>query len=56
MKHIIAMCADIGIECIAEGVETEEQKQLLKSLNCVKAQGYYYSKPISVKEFEEYYN
>lgn len=56
VKHIIAMCADIGIECIAEGVETEEQRQLLKSLNCVKAQGYYYSKPISVKEFEEYYN
>lgn len=56
VKHIIAMCADIGIECIAEGVETEEQKQMLKSLNCVKAQGFYYSRPISVEEFEARYN
>lgn len=55
IKHIIAMCADIGVECIAEGVETEEQKQLLKSLNCAKVQGYYYSRPLSVEEFERKY-
>lgn len=56
MKHIIAMCGDIGIKCIAEGVESEEQRDLLKNLNCKKAQGYFYSRPIPIGEFEKNYN
>ena len=37
---------------IAEGVETKEQMQLLDDMGCDLFQGYYFSKPISVSEFE----
>jgi EAL domain-containing protein (putative c-di-GMP-specific phosphodiesterase class I) len=43
----------MGIEVIAEGVETEEQSTLLKSLNCDYVQGYYFGKPMPTKEFEK---
>ncbi|MBP3267571.1 MAG: EAL domain-containing protein, partial [Ruminococcus sp.] len=36
---------------IAEGVETEEQMELLKKLGCDIIQGYYFSKPLSPEEF-----
>lgn len=53
LKHVIKMCKDIGIECIAEGVENENQISILKDVECYVAQGYYYSKPIPKKEFIE---
>ena len=37
-----------------EGVETEEQRDMLKNLKCDKVQGYFYSKPLPEKEFIEY--
>ncbi len=40
---------------VAEGIETQEQFDILKDLNCHKGQGYYLSKPISIKDFEEKY-
>lgn len=55
LYHIIKMCEMINISCVAEGVETEEQLELLLSLGCRIIQGYYYSKPISVLEFETKY-
>ncbi|MFT6624162.1 MAG: EAL domain-containing protein (putative c-di-GMP-specific phosphodiesterase class I) [Cycloclasticus sp.] len=42
----------MGVEVIAEGVETQEQSQLLESLNCDYVQGYLYGKPMSEDEFE----
>ena len=36
----------------AEGVETKDQVDFLKAINCDVAQGYYYSKPVDVDEFE----
>lgn len=36
----------------AEGVETEEQKERLRSMNCDIAQGYFYAKPIPADEYE----
>ena len=39
----------------AEGVETEEDEILIRSLGCDYGQGYYYSKPMPVAEFEEKY-
>lgn len=55
MNHVIAMCQDLGIECIAEGVETEEQANLLQTMECTIAQGYLYGKPMPVEEFSQKY-
>jgi len=46
MRSIITMGRDLGLDIIAEGVETEEQLAWLKSAECPKAQGYYFSPPV----------
>jgi diguanylate cyclase (GGDEF)-like protein/PAS domain S-box-containing protein len=51
---IIAMANHLGISIIAEGVENEQQKQFLIENGCKLFQGYYFSKPMSAKEFAEY--
>ena len=38
-----------------EGIETQEQLDFVKSLGCCIVQGYYYSKPLPLSEFEEKY-
>ena len=52
LKYVIGMSSDIGLECVAEGVETKEQEQLLKSTSCSIIQGFYFDKPLPVNEFE----
>ena len=46
-----------GLKCdvLAEGVETKEQVDYLNSLGLTYFQGYYFSKPISLEEFEQTY-
>ena len=51
-KYVIAMAQEMGLECIAEGVETAEQVQLLADNNCNLAQGFYFDRPLCVEEFE----
>jgi EAL domain-containing protein (putative c-di-GMP-specific phosphodiesterase class I) len=41
---------------IAEGIETEEQENLLKTYNCDMGQGYYFAKPMESKAFIRFYN
>lgn len=53
VKAIIAMCNELDIKTIAEGVEEVEQYEILKSLNCDQIQGYYFSKPLPLEEIEE---
>ena len=53
IEHTISMSQDIGLDIIAEGVETKEQAQFLSDCGCDAAQGFFYSKPITVSEFEE---
>ncbi len=53
ISHTISMSQDIGIGIIAEGVETREQACFLEKCGCDMAQGFYYSKPIPVDEFEK---
>lgn len=53
VKNIVNLISELGMEVIAEGVETEEQKEFLKSVNCELAQGYLYDKPMPRIEFEE---
>ena len=52
-KYVVAMAKEMGIECIAEGVETTEQQSVLKETGCSIAQGFFYDKPLSVEEFEK---
>lgn len=53
LRHIITMSQDLGLECIVEGVETAEQIKLLKDCKCYLAQGFYFDRPLPVKEFEQ---
>lgn len=52
IKNIVSMAKELNIDIIAEGVEFKEQAEYLKSIGCKKAQGYYYSRPITVEAFE----
>jgi EAL domain-containing protein (putative c-di-GMP-specific phosphodiesterase class I) len=44
----------MGIEVVAEGVETVEQLEFMYERSCEYIQGYYYSKPLKVAGFEAY--
>ena len=50
---ILSMIRMLGLFSVAEGVETESQVRLLKNAGCDIVQGFYYSKPITVVEFEK---
>lgn len=54
LNSVVRMAKDIGMPVIAEGVENIEQVNMLASMGCDTFQGYYFSKPVSVSEFEEY--
>ena len=51
VEAIIAMAHKLGIKLVAEGVETEEQRALLRSVGCDYGQGYLFSKPVPKPEF-----
>lgn len=53
IAHTIHMTKDIGLDLIAEGVETKEQAMFLQDCGCNMAQGYYYAKPMPLKEFDK---
>ncbi|WP_367395014.1 EAL domain-containing protein [Cupriavidus sp. Agwp_2] len=50
-RHMIAMARDLGLECVAEGVETESQRAALRALRCPLGQGYLWSAPKPVDAF-----
>ncbi|RXT02881.1 bifunctional diguanylate cyclase/phosphodiesterase [Ammoniphilus sp. CFH 90114] len=50
---IIQIAKGLGMEIVAEGVETEEQLVLLEQYGCEQVQGFIYSKPVPVDEFEQ---
>jgi EAL domain-containing protein (putative c-di-GMP-specific phosphodiesterase class I) len=52
VKTIIAMAHNFGLNVIAEGVEIDDQLALLKELGCLAYQGYLFSKPVPVEQFE----
>lgn len=51
IKDIITMSKHLGFVCLAEGAESKEQVDFLRSAGCDKIQGYYYSKPVPESEF-----
>ena len=52
-RTIIHLGHSLGLEVIAEGVETKEQADFLLDIQCEKAQGFYFSRPIPATEAEE---
>ncbi|GAB4145084.1 MAG: hypothetical protein Fur0046_22650 [Cyanobacteria bacterium J069] len=46
-KAILFLASKLGLEAIAEGVETQEEVELLKSLGYTQMQGYFFSKPVN---------
>ena len=54
VKNIIRMTEDLEMISLVEGVETEEQFAALREMGCNLYQGFYFSKPVPLEEFEEY--
>lgn len=52
INHIIQMAKDLDMKIVAEGVETKEQLEYLQNIGCDIYQGYYFSKPIEIHDFE----
>ena len=55
IRAIIELADGLGLDTVAEGVETSEQLKFLKDLGCLTIQGYYFSKPLAAREFNEFY-
>mgnify|MGYP002537636447 CR=1 FL=1 len=56
LESIITLAGKLGMKVITEGVETKKQLYMLVEMGCDMYQGYYFSKPIPVDEFEKKYN
>ncbi|GBC61869.1 GGDEF domain-containing response regulator [Desulfonema ishimotonii] len=59
LQAIMALAAHLDMEVIAEGIETEQQLQRLRSMNCPCGQGFYFSKPLPpeyLRHFFEHHN
>ncbi|HEY9297282.1 MAG TPA: EAL domain-containing protein, partial [Phormidium sp.] len=46
VRAIVMLANNLGMQVVAEGIETPAQMQLLSALQCEYGQGYYFSKPI----------
>ena len=55
LQSVIGMADSLGMDVITEGVETEQQLRALSEMGCSHFQGYYFSRPVPVEEFEARY-
>ena len=55
LRHIISLAKELHFTCLAEGAEQKCQVEKLRSLGCEVIQGYYYSKPLPIEEYERRY-
>ena len=53
VNAMVKMAHVLGVRVLAEGVENKSQVDFLKNIGCLMVQGYYYSKPLSLEEFEK---
>lgn len=54
VRTIITMAQSLGIDVIAEGVETEAQRELLQNKGCIHYQGYLFGKPVDIEQFNRF--
>ena len=54
VEMVIATASTLGIPCVAEGVETEEEAQILSDLGAQRAQGYYFARPLAIEDWRTY--
>ena len=54
LLHITQLLQSFGMTITAEGVETSDQVEFLKNLHCDDIQGYFFSKPLPINEFEDF--
>jgi EAL domain-containing protein (putative c-di-GMP-specific phosphodiesterase class I) len=54
VRSLVYMAHDLGLSVVAEGIENEQQGEVIRELGPIKAQGYFYSRPIPPAEFRDY--
>ncbi len=54
IRDVIALCLDLKADVVTEGIETKEQAEFIMRCGCQIAQGFYYSRPIPLDEFEKF--
>ena len=52
---MVGLCSKLGYPVVAEGVETEEQLEILKKFKCDAVQGFFFDRPMPADEFEKKY-
>lgn len=52
IRGLVGLCNDLGIQSVAEGIETEEQYKALCEAGCTRAQGYFVGRPQPIEGFE----
>ena len=55
MGDIVRICTKQGMLCVAEGVETQAQVDVLLGEGCSYAQGFFYDRPMPIRDFEQKY-
>ena len=53
LNKIVQMIQALGYRVACEGIETEEQARILRDAGCDEAQGYLYSQPLPIEEYEQ---
>jgi EAL domain-containing protein (putative c-di-GMP-specific phosphodiesterase class I) len=51
VETILMIASNLGLECVAEGIETPEQFECLRGLDCALGQGFFFSPPLSERNF-----
>jgi EAL domain-containing protein (putative c-di-GMP-specific phosphodiesterase class I) len=56
IRAIVELSRSLNMVIVAEGVETEQQRDILREMQCRAAQGFFYSRPLPIADFENYLN
>ncbi|NLY80746.1 MAG: EAL domain-containing protein [Lysinibacillus sp.] len=56
VQTIIQLAKNMGLNTVAEGIETEEQLKLIREMACPTAQGFYFYKPMPIEQVDELIN
>ncbi|HEV8187675.1 MAG TPA: EAL domain-containing protein, partial [Pyrinomonadaceae bacterium] len=54
VRTIVALAQNLGMDVVAEGVETEDQLRLLRKLECENGQGYLFSTPLGSQQLDQF--